>query len=271
MKLNIIITLLFVLSLGFIDDNKVVRLKNGLSYKDLVQGSGESIKYGQIAVVSMKAWVGKDSADYTQNNVDTAAIEIINTDEMNGPIKLILGEKQLSEALDTLILGMKKGTKRVMLIPPSFTKKEQSMGMPAGYIKAVMTLEDIKLPVEIKQWKGNNKMDSTKSGLKYEIIQNGNGENVKAGDTVVVHYSGFLENGKKFDSSVERDEPFRFVVGMGQVIKGWDEGLQLLNKGAKAKLHIPAELGYGSRDLGVIPSNSNLIFDVEVIDILRKK
>jgi FKBP-type peptidyl-prolyl cis-trans isomerase len=82
-----------------------------------------------------------------------------------------------------------------------------------------------------------------------------------------VHYSGFLADGTKFDSSVERDEPFSFLLGMGQVIPGWEEGLKLMNKGSKARLIIPPELGYGGLSVGTIPQNSTLIFDVEMVDV----
>jgi peptidylprolyl isomerase len=89
-----------------------------------------------------------------------------------------------------------------------------------------------------------------------------------AGKTVVVHYTGTLENGKKFDSSVDRGQPFRFPIGQGVVIKGWDEGLMSMKVGGKRKLIIPADLGYGSREIpGVIPANSTLLFDVELIAI----
>ena len=101
----------------------------------------------------------------------------------------------------------------------------------------------------------------------------GDGREAEKGLTVTVHYTGWLyEGGKKttkFDSSVDRREPFSFVLGVGQVIKGWDEAMELLNKGSKARLVIPSELGYGSMGAGngVIPPNATLIFDVELVDI----
>ncbi|MFZ1281290.1 MAG: FKBP-type peptidyl-prolyl cis-trans isomerase, partial [Ignavibacteriaceae bacterium] len=85
---------------------------------------------------------------------------------------------------------------------------------------------------------------------------------------IVVHYSGFLLDGTKFDSSVERDEPLTFMAGVGQVIPGWDEGLLLLKKGSKARLVIPDSLAYGDRDLGKIPPKSTLVFDVEIVDVV---
>ena len=110
----------------------------------------------------------------------------------------------------------------------------------------------------------------TDSELKYIITQEGEGPKPKFGDMVVVHYSGFLMNGTKFDSSVDRGEPFEFELG-GRVIQGWNEGIALLNKGAKAKFIIPPHLGYGTRGAGgVIPPNATLIFEVELIDFFEK-
>jgi peptidylprolyl isomerase len=95
----------------------------------------------------------------------------------------------------------------------------------------------------------------------------GNGASPQAGQTVVVHYTGTLENGTKFDSSVDRGQPFRFNIGVGQVIKGWDEGVMSMKIGGKRKLIIPPQLGYGSRAIGPIPPNSTLIFEVELLGI----
>ena len=111
-----------------------------------------------------------------------------------------------------------------------------------------------------------NEEITTASGLKYKVTEIGSGRKVEIGDKVTVHYTGKLTNGTKFDSSKDRNQPFSFKVGGGQVIRGWDEGLALLNIGDKATLTIPANLGYGSRDQGPIPANSTLIFDIEVLD-----
>ncbi len=105
-------------------------------------------------------------------------------------------------------------------------------------------------------------------GLKYWDIKVGTGETATPGKTVSVHYTGWLENGKKFDSSVDRGEPFQFKLGAGQVIKGWDEGVAGMKVGGKRQLRIPPELGYGSRGAGgVIPPNATLIFDVELLGV----
>ena len=110
---------------------------------------------------------------------------------------------------------------------------------------------------------------TTKSGLLYKIENAGKGEAIKATDTVKVHYTGKLPNGKVFDSSVERGQPVEFQLN--QVIPGWTEGLQLVKKGGKIQLVIPPALGYGKQGAGAsIPPNSTLIFDVEVLDVNSK-
>ncbi len=108
----------------------------------------------------------------------------------------------------------------------------------------------------------------TDSGLKYEDLTAGEGAEAVAGKRVTVHYTGWLENGKKFDSSLDRNDPFSFKLGAGQVIRGWDEGVAGMKVGGKRKLTIPAALGYGSRGAGgVIPPNATLIFDVELLAV----
>jgi peptidylprolyl isomerase len=118
---------------------------------------------------------------------------------------------------------------------------------------------------------GDKKKDeviTTKSGLKYIEVKVGDGKVAKAGDTVEVHYTGTLTNGKKFDSSRDRNMPFSFPLGAGRVIKGWDEGVAGMKEGGKRKLMIPANLAYGDRSPSPsIPPNSELHFDVELIKV----
>ena len=112
----------------------------------------------------------------------------------------------------------------------------------------------------------------TATGLEYEITKEGKGDSPKPGKKVTVHYTGWLDDkgqpGKKFDSSVDRGQPFNFTIGVGQVIKGWDEGVMTMKIGEKRRLTIPADLGYGARGAGaLIPPNATLIFDVELLGI----
>lgn len=109
---------------------------------------------------------------------------------------------------------------------------------------------------------------TTASGLQYEDLVTGSGQAAKAGDTVSVHYTGWLTDGTEFDSSVGRGQPFEFRLGTGGVIKGWDEGVEGMLVGGKRRLTIPSELAYGNQSVGgVIPANSTLIFEVELLGI----
>ncbi len=109
---------------------------------------------------------------------------------------------------------------------------------------------------------------TTPSGLTYLITKKGTGPQLKAGDTVIMNYTGMLTNGVKFDSSHDRNEPFEFNLGAGRVIKGWDEGVAKLHVGDHAILVIPGKLAYGSRGVpNVIPPDSTLIFIVEVVEV----
>ena len=109
---------------------------------------------------------------------------------------------------------------------------------------------------------------TTPSGLKYVDLVAGAGASPAQGQTAVVHYTGWLTDGKKFDSSVDRGQPFEFRLGQGMVIKGWDEGVATMKVGGKRKLTIPPGLGYGAQGAaGVIPPNATLVFEVELLSI----
>lgn len=133
----------------------------------------------------------------------------------------------------------------------------------------ISATESILMYEGLKQWEKAKKMlgfQTTASGLGYKILQQGNGKKPEKGKNVKVHYKGTLEDGTVFDSSYDRGQPFEFPLGMGRVIKGWDEGIPLFNVGGKGILKIPAELGYGSAGAGnIIPPNATLIFEVEII------
>jgi FKBP-type peptidyl-prolyl cis-trans isomerase FkpA len=116
--------------------------------------------------------------------------------------------------------------------------------------------------------KEENKEIVTASGLKYVDLKIGDGEEARAGKSVEVHYTGWLESGAKFDSSRDRGEPLKFKLGVARVIKGWDEGVAGMRVGGKRKLLIPSALGYGKQGAGsVIPPNANLVFEVELISV----
>ena len=133
----------------------------------------------------------------------------------------------------------------------------------------LMKPKEIKAPEESNTTTNEQNNNNTqKMELKIETLKEGTGEGAKNGDKVTVHYTGTLENGTKFDSSVDRGQPFTFTLGVGQVIEGWEKGILGMKVGEKRKLTIPSDMGYGQYGAGeMIPPNATLIFDVEMIGI----
>jgi peptidylprolyl isomerase len=149
--------------------------------------------------------------------------------------------------------------------------KKTTASLLAG--AAVLLLAAPSLPAdEQKGQKVEYKWTMTPTGLKYQDLKEGDGPSPKNGQTCVMHYTGWLwengDKGKKFDSSVDRGQPFEFSLGMGRVIKGWDQGVATMRVGGKRLLLIPPQLGYGARGAGgVIPGNATLLFEVELLGI----
>ncbi len=145
------------------------------------------------------------------------------------------------------------------------------MSFAPTLIAAVLAASAVYLYAAEPPAAGNPAEKTTPSGLKIITVQEAKDVGAVAGDTVWVHYTGRLTDGKKFDSSLDRNEPISFTLGKGQVIKGWDEGIAGMKIGEKRKLVIPPQLGYGSQGAGqgAIPPNATLEFDVELVGIKR--
>ncbi|AJK50250.1 peptidyl-prolyl cis-trans isomerase FKBP-type [Burkholderia plantarii] len=141
---------------------------------------------------------------------------------------------------------------------PAATETEAATPAPGSPTMAVFrSIQELQMTVV-----------TTDSGLKYEELTEGTGAEAKSGQSVTVHYTGWLTDGQKFDSSKDRNDPFVFVLGGGMVIKGWDEGVQGMKVGGTRRLTIPAALGYGARGAGgVIPPNATLVFEVELLAV----
>ncbi|HAM98228.1 MAG TPA: hypothetical protein DCQ26_06420 [Marinilabiliales bacterium] len=190
------------------------------------------------------------------------------------PVRITVGIHQVFEGWDMGLLLMQKGTKIRLLIPPALAYgKEGYKNMVPSNSPILLDVEMIDLvpPEPVSRWDiAGKQILETASGLKYIVIESGEGPLIQPESIVTVHYSGYFANGELFDSSVKRLEPIRFPVGVGSVIDGWDEGLQLMRKGSKFQLLIPSYLGYGSEGAPPqIPADTDLIFDIEVLDVIQ--
>lgn len=269
----IIVMLFFVSFLGCGSD--VITTKSGLKYSDEKVGEGKAAAMGDVVTMHLTIWLVKDSTDlFGDWNADSLrkADIVGTTKDKNQPAKIVLGSGNFVKGSDEGIVGMKPGGVRTIIIPSELAYGTHGAGPvpPNTDLRLQIEMIDAKAIPAVEPWNyDSTKVVTTPSGLKYVILQEGQGENADSNDIVTVHYSGFLMDGKKFDSSVERDDPFILTLGRNSVIPGWEEGLTLLKKGSKAKLIIPSNLAYGERDMGVIPPNSTLIFDVEILDIKK--
>lgn len=190
-------------------------------------------------------------------------------------VRVTVGIEQIFKGLDSALKLMNKGSKYRFIIPSNLAYGHEGFGQivpPNTDITIDIEMIDLKTPPIINKWViENREVHTTKSGLKYVVFNTGEGNLIANEDVVEVHYSGFFTNDSLFDSSRNRFEPISFPVGIGAVIDGWDEGLKLMRKGARFQFHIPANLAYGEQGAPPqIPANTNLIFDIEVLDILNK-
>lgn len=232
---------------------------SGLQYADLTTGEGTQVISGTIVTTHFTIWVQNgDTNDYVVSS--------------NGGDPLTFAEGSGTTVFpgwEEGMLGMKVGGKRLLIIPPDLALGDQGgNGIPPNSTLVMeVELTDAKEPATMTQVPEED-YTTTASGLKYYDIVEGDGETPQAGQTVVVDYTGWLQDGTKFDSSVDRGQPFSFVLGTGNVIPGWDEGVASMKVGGKRQLVIPPDLAYGEAGSGgVIPPNATLIFDVELLSI----
>ena len=211
----------------------------------------------------------KIKVHYTGTLVDGRKFD--SSRDRNQPFEFVIGMKQVIAGWDEAFQLLKIGDHAMLTIPPDLGYGETPMpNIPEGsFLVFDVEVIDAKrnfipLPFERKE----KQRTLTSSGLEYYIIQQGEGEKAENGKTVEVQYTGFLENGDVFDSSIIRDKPYSFRLGAGMVITGWDEGISKLNVGGKALLSIPYQLAYGeSGRPPLIPPKARLLFNVELISV----
>ncbi|MEZ4868807.1 MAG: FKBP-type peptidyl-prolyl cis-trans isomerase [Caldilineaceae bacterium] len=240
-------------------EGSIVTTASGLQYQELQAGTGPAPQPGDIV-----------SVHYTGKLTDGTKFD--SSLDRGQPFQFPLGAGRVIKGWDEGIALMKKGGKAILTIPPELGYGARGAGgviPPNATLVFEVELVDI-LPGAPAAPQAVNEGDyqTTATGLKYYDFVVGTGAAPAKGKQVVVHYTGWLVNGKKFDSSLDRGEPFSFTIGMGQVIRGWDEGVMSMKVGGKRQLKIPPELAYGPGGAGgVIPGNATLIFEVELLDV----
>jgi FKBP-type peptidyl-prolyl cis-trans isomerase len=227
------------------------KTESGLQYADEKEGDGETPKAGQTCLVHYTGWIWENNGK---------GKEFDSSMKRNAPFAFPVGAGRVIKGWDEGVLTMKVGGKRELLIPAELAYGAKGAG---GVIPPNATLLfEVELLGVFKK---------TESGLEYRDIMIGDGPSPKTGQTCVMHYTGWLwrgSKGKKFDSSVDKGEPFPFPIGKRRVIAGWDEGVATMKVGGKRELLIPPDLAYGpDGSPGAIPPNATLLFEVELLEV----
>ncbi len=259
MLLSVVITAQEKATSKIVKNPKTVKTASGLEYTITTKGNGKKPQVGDKVKVH---YTGK----LTNDTIFDSSLKT------GQPFEFKLGAGQVIKGWDEAFLLLQVGDKAKLKLPADLAYGERAMGPIPANSTLIFDVELIEVIEGVKPWVAKTKDTiKTASGLQYMYFQkNEKADVIKKGDNVKVHYSGYFRDGKMFDSSVDRGQPFQLKVGMGQVIPGWDEGLLLLKKGEKAKLIIPYNLAYGEQGRApVIPAKSDLIFDIEIVDVQK--
>ncbi len=230
--------------------------KSGLKYIVVKTGEGKKAEDGDIVTVNYTGWL-------------TDGKKFDSSLDRNQPFPVTLGNHQVIAGWEEGLTGMAKGGERILIIPPDLAYGERAVGPIPANSTLIFQVDvlDVSPPRKPPIYDEKN-VKTTKSGLKYVVLEEGKGAKPEKGQTVQVQYTGWLLDGKMFDSSLDRGQPFEFVLGAGRVIKGWDEGVAMMNVGSKYLLIIPPDLAYGARGAGgVIPPNATLLFEVNLLGV----
>ena len=272
MKYFAVLIILVFFAAGCNKQPKVVSMDNGIRYVIDSVGNGKTAKMGDLVSIHFDGWylTDKDKNNlFTDWSKDSSKkVQSLGSSRKYHPLDIKLAPNQFIKGSELGMVGMKVGERRTIIIPDSLAYGKKGLGPvpPNSDIKVVVDLLGIKVPV--KRWDvDTSKTLVTPSGLKYIPVKEGTGIKADSGKIVKVDYSGYFLDGKKFDSSVDRGQPFTFVLGTKSVIPGWEEGISLMKEGGKAELIIPPDLAYGKNGRGIIPPNSTLVFDVELLEV----
>lgn len=244
-----------------IEGKSVKQGKKKLQYIEVVKGEGPMAKSEDNAYVHYTGYLPDG--------------KIFDSSYKKGePVRISVGMNQVFEGWDMGLHFMQKGSKFRFIIPSKLAYGKKGFGTmvpPNTTITLDVEMVDLAPPPKVEMWnKSDKEIIETLSGLKYVIFEEGEGDLIEKDNVVFINYSGYFSDGKLFDSSVKRFEPIQVPVGAGAVIDGWEEGLLLMKKGAKFQLLIPSNLGYGETGAPPqIPKNADLIFDIEVLEVLK--
>jgi peptidylprolyl isomerase len=241
-------------------EDKLTKTESGLAYYDITEGEGAEASKNSTVSTEYAVWVKTDTG-----------YDFIEKSQAGQPAQFVVGRGGVVfPGWEEGATGMKLGGKRLLVIPSALAMGEQGGGPIPPNSVLVMEIE----LTELREPQVATKVDekdytTTDSGLKYYDMVVGTGETPKPGQILAVHYTGWLEDGTQFDSSLERGTPIQVELGAGRVIAGWEEGLSTMKVGGKRQLKVPADLAYGEQGAGngTIPPGATLIFDVELIAI----
>ena len=258
-----IIKCLLIIGILMAEESSIKKItsETGLEYQDIIIGTGEFPKVGDRVLVH-----------YTGKLEDGSIFD--SSLDRNEPFEFPLGMGRVIKGWDEGLSSMQVGGKRILTIPSHLGYGERGAGgriPPGATLIFEVELLEIRKPFIDKDFEISGEEILTESGMIMIDHIVGQGNQPKYAELVIVHYTGKLENGKKFDSSHDRGSPLEFPLGLGKVIKGWDEGLSTMNVGGKRTLIVPPYLAYGEKGAGrIIPPNSTLIFEVELLDIRKR-
>ena len=236
--------------------------ESGLQVTEVVEGEGDLPDKGDILKIRYTGWY-LDGEQF-----DT-------TDKLDGPAAVRIGKGNLLPGLEEGVATMRKGGKRILVLPPALAFGEEGrpgVVPPGKWVKFEVELVDIEPgPPPILPWNdAGMEIVTTDTGLQIVDFEVGQGDYPKIGDSVVVHYAGFLDDGTLFDTTYYSNAPMEFVLTADALIPGWTEALLTMREGGKRKIIVPPFLGYGAKGFGkAVPPNATLVFDIELLEIVR--